>query len=47
MAGNIILEVVTPEKSVVSEEAKIVVAPGSLGEFGVLIGHTPFLSTLK
>ena len=47
MAGNIKLEVVTPEKSVVSEEAKIIVAPGSLGEFGVLIGHTPFLSTLK
>jgi F-type H+-transporting ATPase subunit epsilon len=47
MAGNIRLEVVTPEKSVVSEEAQIVVAPGSLGEFGVLIGHTPFLTTLK
>ncbi len=47
MAGNIILEVVTPEKSVVSENAKIIIAPGSLGEFGVLIGHTPFLSTLK
>ncbi len=47
MAGNIKLEVVTPEKSVVSEDAKIIVAPGSLGEFGVLIGHTPFLSTLK
>jgi len=47
MAGNIRLEVVTPEKSVVSEDVKIVVAPGSLGEFGVLIGHTPFLSTLK
>jgi F-type H+-transporting ATPase subunit epsilon len=47
MAGNIRLEVVTPEKSVVDEEAQIVVAPGSLGEFGVLIGHTPFLTTLK
>ncbi len=47
MAGNIKLEVVTPEKSVVSEEVKTVIAPGSLGEFGVLIGHTPFLSTLK
>jgi len=47
MAGNIRLEVVTPEKSVVSEEAQIVIAPGSLGEFGVLIGHTPFLTTLK
>ncbi len=47
MAGNIKLEVVTPEKSVVSEDAKIIVAPGNLGDFGVLIGHTPFLSTLK
>ncbi|MDL1988524.1 MAG: F0F1 ATP synthase subunit epsilon [Deltaproteobacteria bacterium] len=47
MAGNIRLEVVTPEKSVVSEDVKIVVAPGNLGDFGVLIGHTPFLSTLK
>jgi len=47
MAGNIRLEVVTPEKNVVSEEAQIVAAPGTLGEFGVLIGHTPFLTTLK
>lgn len=47
MAGNIQLEVVTPEKTVVSEEAQIVVAPGVLGEFGVLVGHTPFLTTLK
>ena len=47
MADNIILEVVTPENVVVSEEAQIVASPGSLGEFGVLIGHTPFLTTLK
>jgi F-type H+-transporting ATPase subunit epsilon len=47
MAANIRLEVVTPEKVVVSEEAQIVASPGSLGEFGVLIGHTPFLTTLK
>ena len=47
MAKNIKLEVVTPEKSIVSEEAQIVMAPGSEGEFGVLIGHTPFLTTLK
>lgn len=47
MAENIRLEVVTPEKSVVSEGAQIVMAPGSLGEFGVLPGHTPFLTTLK
>ena len=47
MAENIKLEVVTPEQSVVSEDAQIVMAPGALGEFGVLTGHTTFLSTLK
>ncbi len=47
MAENIKFEVVTPEKMVVNENAQIVVAPGNLGEFGILSGHTPFLSTLK
>ena len=47
MAENIRLEVVTPEKSVVSDEARIVMAPGGLGEFGVLAGHTPFMTSLK
>jgi F-type H+-transporting ATPase subunit epsilon len=47
MAENIRLEVVTPEKLVVSEDVQIVVAPGILGEFGVLAGHTPFMTTLK
>lgn len=47
MADNITLEVVTPEKAVVSEEAQIVMSPGTEGEFGVLDGHTPFLTTLK
>jgi len=47
MAGMIKFEVVTPDKSVVNENAQIVVAPGSMGEFGILSGHTPFLSTLK
>jgi F-type H+-transporting ATPase subunit epsilon len=47
MAKNIRIEVVTPEKEVVSEDAQIVMAPGTLGEFGVLVGHTPFLTTLK
>jgi F-type H+-transporting ATPase subunit epsilon len=47
MAGNIQLEVVTPEKAVVNEAVQTVVAPGVLGEFGVLVGHTPFLTTIK
>ena len=47
MAGNFKLEVVTPQKVVVDEEVQVAIAPGSLGEFGVLIGHTPFLSSLQ
>ena len=47
MAENIILEVVTPEKEVVNEAVQIVMAPGSLGEFGVLSGHTPFMTSLN
>ena len=42
--GKLQLEIVTPEKVVVSQEVDMVVAPGSLGEFGVLEGHIPFLS---
>ena len=47
MAENIRLEVVTPDKEVVNAMAQIVMAPGSLGEFGVLSGHTPFMTALK
>lgn len=38
------LEVVTPEKVLVSREVDTVVAPGTEGEFGILPGHIPFLS---
>jgi F-type H+-transporting ATPase subunit epsilon len=44
--GRIQLEVVTPERLVLSTEVDEVTAPGALGYFGVLPGHTPFLTTL-
>jgi F-type H+-transporting ATPase subunit epsilon len=47
MADKILLEIVTPERKVVSEEVDIVVAPGELGEFGALVRHVPFLTKLK
>jgi F-type H+-transporting ATPase subunit epsilon len=47
MADKILLEVVTPEKKVLSEMVDIVVAPGEEGEFGVLPHHIPFLTKLK
>ena len=40
-------ELVTPEKLVRSEEVHMVVVPGTEGEFGVLEGHAPFMSTVK
>ncbi|MDD3581196.1 MAG: F0F1 ATP synthase subunit epsilon [Desulfobacca sp.] len=43
---SLLLEVITPERKVVSEEVDIVVAPGVEGQFGVLVNHIPFLSAL-
>ena len=40
-------ELVTPEKLIRSEEVHMVVVPGSEGEFGVLEGHAPFMSTIR
>jgi F-type H+-transporting ATPase subunit epsilon len=40
------LEVVTPDRLVLSESVDIVMAIGSLGEFGILPNHVPFLTTL-
>ena len=47
MAGTILLEVVTPEKQLLSHQVDEVIAPGSEGDFGVLPGHCHFLSTLR
>jgi F-type H+-transporting ATPase subunit epsilon len=41
------LEIVTPDRALLREEVDEVVVPGSQGEFGVLPGHTPLLSTLQ
>src|SRR4051794_6517317 len=47
MAADFHLSVVAPDKSVVEEEVRSVVAPGSEGYFGVLAGHVPFVFALK
>lgn len=47
MAATIRLELVTPERLLVSEEVDEVIAPGYEGEFGVLPEHTPFLAILS
>ena len=46
--GKMLLEIVAPSRQVVrSERVEEVIAPRSEGEFGVLPGHAPFLTTLK
>lgn len=47
MAEKLKLDIVTPTRTIVSEEVDEVTAPGADGEFGVLPGHAPFLTTLK
>lgn len=40
-------ELVTPAKLVRSEDVYMVVVPGTEGDFGVLEGHAPFMSTVR
>lgn len=40
-------ELVSPERLVLSADVEQVDLPGSEGDFGVLAGHSPFISTLK
>ena len=46
MASTIKLEVVTPERLLVSEDVDEIIAPGYDGEFGVLPEHTQYLAIL-
>lgn len=47
MAETLKLSLVTPYKKVLEEDVDEITATGSLGEFGILPGHAPFLSSLK
>jgi F-type H+-transporting ATPase subunit epsilon len=42
----ILVEIVTPERRIFSEEVEMVTLPGAAGQMGVLRGHEPLLSTL-
>ena len=46
MESSLLLEVVTPDRSVVKSEADYVGIPGVEGQFGVLPRHIPLLSAL-
>ncbi len=40
-------ELVTPDQLVRSEDVHMVVVPGTEGDFGVMAGHAPVMTTLK
>lgn len=41
------LDVITPERRLLSEQADAVTVPGLGGELGILPGHTPLISQLQ
>jgi F-type H+-transporting ATPase subunit epsilon len=45
--ARLTVEIVTPEKRILSVQADEAIVPGGLGLFGVRPGHTPFLSLME
>jgi len=47
MAETLHFELVSPERLLRSADVYMVVVPGSEGDFGVLAGHAPLMSTIR
>ena len=47
MADKIAIDLVAPDRLLVSAEAEMVVVPGSEGDFGAMAGHQPLISALR
>jgi F-type H+-transporting ATPase subunit epsilon len=47
MPDRVQFELVSPERLIVSAEVEMVVVPGTEGNFGVLPGHAPLISTIR
>lgn len=47
MADTVEFELVAPERLVLSAPVEMVVVPGREGDFGVLPGHAPMISTVR
>jgi F-type H+-transporting ATPase subunit epsilon len=47
MAGTFKFELVSPERVLVSADVEEVLVPGADGDFTVLVGHAPVISTLR
>jgi F-type H+-transporting ATPase subunit epsilon len=46
-AESVRFELVSPEKLLLAVDAEMVVVPGEAGDFGVLPGHSPLISTIR
>jgi len=47
MTDQLQFELVSPEKLLVSKAVAMVTVPGGEGDFGVLIGHSPLITTVR
>lgn len=47
MAGNFLLKVVAPTGQVLNKDVEFVVAPGEVGELGILPNHAPLIASLE
>ena len=47
MADRVRFDLVAPERLLASEDVDMVVVPGTEGDFAVLPGHAPMVSTLR
>ena len=47
MPDRVQFELVSPERLILSTEVEMVVVPGTEGNFGVLPGHAPLISTIR
>ncbi|HEY2709142.1 MAG TPA: ATP synthase F1 subunit epsilon [Caulobacteraceae bacterium] len=47
MAAKLHFSLVSPQRELFAGDVDQVDAPGSEGDFGVLAGHAPFMTTLK
>jgi F-type H+-transporting ATPase subunit epsilon len=47
MADKVSFELVAPERLLFSADIEMVVVPGGEGDFGVLAGHAPMISTVR
>lgn len=45
--AKVSFRLVMPERELIATEADMVVVPGSEGDFGVLPGHAPLISTVR